>query len=477
MISDVQVSETLVVVPNQATPRKDMWLSCLDLLQVSSRYTPTVYLYRSAAAAAGVLFDVARLKESMARALVPFYPLAGRLGVDGDGRFVIKCNAEGALLVVARSNHTMDDFTSDPRPSPELKALFVPHVDEQPASIMLAVQVTFLKCGAVALGTMLHHVAGDAIAAFHFFQTWSTFSREGHGGATVGAAAPCHDRTLLLARSSPPSLCPDAMSVLCLNRGLDQPSGRPVIVTQAFTLSGDRVAALKRACGADVGISTFCAVSALVWQCVCVAGRLPPDADTRLTLPASIRRSIRPPLPDGFFGNAIIWLGACGVVRDIVAEPLAATASRISSAVRRMDDKMVRTAIDYFELSVKDGRPAPSGSCFPETDLRVVSWLGMPVYDADFGWGKPELFFRAESERPGLVYLMNDGGDGVRVVVCTEEATIRDLGGLLNAKMNLTIMTQTCMLQEVTSAAGIHQSRRNKARSDLEAGAPRPTGR
>jgi shikimate O-hydroxycinnamoyltransferase len=46
----------------------------------------------------------------MAMALVPFYPLSGRLGVDSDGRVQIDCNAEGALFVVAQSDdHTVED--------------------------------------------------------------------------------------------------------------------------------------------------------------------------------------------------------------------------------------------------------------------------------------------------------------------------------------------------------------------------------
>jgi shikimate O-hydroxycinnamoyltransferase len=74
----------------------------------------------------------------MAKALVPFYPLAGRLGVDSDGRVQIDCNAEGALFVVVHSDYTVEDF-SGPSPSPEITKLFAPRA--QPSSIMLAIQV------------------------------------------------------------------------------------------------------------------------------------------------------------------------------------------------------------------------------------------------------------------------------------------------------------------------------------------------
>jgi shikimate O-hydroxycinnamoyltransferase len=80
----------------------------------------------------------------MANALVLFYPLAGRLGVDKDGRIEIDCNSEGALFVIARSELTMDDL-KNLEPSPELTRLFVPRIpstDEQPSSIILAVQVS-----------------------------------------------------------------------------------------------------------------------------------------------------------------------------------------------------------------------------------------------------------------------------------------------------------------------------------------------
>ncbi|CAN6353092.1 unnamed protein product [Urochloa humidicola] len=440
MYSDmqVQVVESSLVTPGGDTPREKLWLSPLDLLQVNRGHTPTVYFYHRTAAAAGNddFFDVARLKESMTRALVPFYPLAGRLGTDADGRFVIDCDAQGALLVVARSDLTADDF-NDVTPSPELKKLFVPRV-EPTSSIMLAVLVTFLKCGGVAFGTSLHHAAADAIGSFRFFHAWSALCR---GAVTeITEQVPCHDRALLRARS-PPFVHPDAFSVFCPKLNLTTKPSGPVI-SKVFTISTDHAAALKHAASGSgsVHVSTFCALSAHVWRCVCVARGLPAGATTRLTLPASVRRRMKPPVPDSYLGNALIWVGTSGVVRDVTSEALADTTCRIRRAVRGMDNDVVRSAIDYFQLKLEEegkvsAKPMPGD--LPETELRVISWLGMPVYDADYGWGRPRLMVRAESERSGFVYLMNDGAGGVQVVVCVEAASLEEFEKLLYAEPEL----------------------------------------
>ena len=109
-------------------------------------------------------------------------------------------------------------------------------------------------------------------------------------------------------------------------------------------------------------------------------------------------------------------------------------AGQISSAVRRMDDELVRSALDYFELTEMDSKPGPGR--MPETELRVISWLGMPVYDMAFRWGKPLAMLRAEAERAGFVYLMDirkwDGS--VRVLMCTEAAILNDFQRLLYAR-------------------------------------------
>ncbi|KAL6661344.1 hypothetical protein ACP70R_000728 [Stipagrostis hirtigluma subsp. patula] len=254
----------------------------------------------------------------------------------------------------------------------------------------MAVQVTFLRCGGVALGAGLHHAAVDAMSAFHFFQTWSAFSRDGDGAAVE---LPCHERTLLRARS-PPVVHTDALSVFCPNFTIPQAS-EPT-AAEYFTISKDQIASLKRHCG---GASTFCALSALVWQCTCVARRLPPDAEARATFSANVRRRVRPPLPDTYCGNAIVSLGAAGAARDIASEALASVAGRIRDAVGQVDDELVRSAIDYLELVKMDTKPVRG--FLPETELRIVSWLGMPAYDVDFGWGKPWAMSRAESGRPG----------------------------------------------------------------------------
>ncbi|CAO2204932.1 unnamed protein product [Urochloa humidicola] len=429
--SEVKVVESSLVAPSEPTPRKGLWLSQLDLLMAYKGHTPTIYLFHSNSnvGATPDFFDVARLKEAMAKALVAFYPLAGRLGVDGSGRTQIDCNGEGALFVVARSDVTIDDI-KDVKPSPALSRRLVPRVE--PSSVVMAVQVTFLRCGGVALGTALHHASVDALSAFHFLQTWSAFSRDGDRAAAE-VELPCHDRTLLRARS-PPAVHPDALSMFHAKLPLSDPSGP--ITTRVFPIPKDQVASLKRLCSGGGGASTFCALSALVWRCACAARRLPPDAEARLTFSADIRRRVSPPLPERYFGNAVVRAGVSAAARDVVSGALPSVAGRIGAAVRRVRDEMVRSAIDYYETAaaaaeVGGGSPAAKGT-LPETHLQVTSWLGMPAYEADFGWGKPRVMSRAESNRAGVVHLMSDGpAGGVRVLMCMEAANVEELKRLL----------------------------------------------
>ncbi|WVZ48929.1 hypothetical protein U9M48_000319 [Paspalum notatum var. saurae] len=149
---DVQVLESSFVAP-----KKGLWLSPLDLMQ-GNRHTPTVYLYhRHRASSSDDFFDVTRLKASLAKALVIFYPLAERFAVDDNGRPEISCNGEGALFVVAHSHRLTVDDVGNMKPSPELRRLLVPRVE--PSSVIMAIQVTFFRS---AIGAALHHASIDA---------------------------------------------------------------------------------------------------------------------------------------------------------------------------------------------------------------------------------------------------------------------------------------------------------------------------
>lgn len=288
-----------------------------------------------------------------------------------------------------------------------------------------------MKCGGVVLGTAVHHAAVDGFSMSHFLQTWSAFCRNGDGAAVE---LPCHDRTPLLRPRSPPVVHPKALTVLFPKVTFSEQLGPNT--TETFAISKNQLATLKHICG---GASTFCSVSALVWQCISIVRCLPPDAQPRLSFPVNVRRRLRPPLPQRYFGNALVWLGATELVRQIASEPLASVAGRITGTLTKMDDELVRSAIDYAVLAKIDRRPL-KGS-MPETDIRITSWLGMPLYDADFGWGKPRIMSRAESVRGGFVYLMDDGPSGasgtgaVRVVICMEAANIRKFERLFYANI------------------------------------------
>lgn len=142
-----------MVQPVEPTPRRRLWNSNLDLV-VPRFHTPSVYFYRPDGSPD--FFNAETLRAALAKALVPFYPMAGRLGRDEDGRIEIDCNGEGVLFVEAAAEGTVDDF-GDFAPTMELKQLIpkVVYTDDISAFPLLVLQVSLPQ------STVDHMTAND----------------------------------------------------------------------------------------------------------------------------------------------------------------------------------------------------------------------------------------------------------------------------------------------------------------------------
>ncbi|XBH98113.1 hypothetical protein VPH35_127674 [Triticum aestivum] len=389
----VQVLSTEMVVPAEATPGGAVWLSNLDLA-ARRGYTPTVYFYRPNGEHAG-FFAADAVEDSLARALVAFYPLAGRLGLDA-GRVQIDCTGEGAVFVTARSDHyALEDLMNEFVPCGEMRDLFVPPTPApNPLCVLLLAQVTYLRCGGVVLGLALHHSVVDARSAALFVETWASVAR----GATKDAPVPpCFDHKLLTARQERavlydhPEYKPEPAPV-------HVPTAASTYASALITVSRQQVSALRARCA---GASTFRAVVALVWQCACRARELPLDAETRLYSMIDMRPRLSPPLPQGYFGNAVIRTSTVATVREVVSNPVDYGAQRARAATSQGDD-YARSLVDY--LDGVDVMNLPR-SGISRAHLRAISWMGMSLSDADFGWGVPAFMGPAFMYYSGFVRL------------------------------------------------------------------------
>ncbi|KAM0910843.1 hypothetical protein ACQ4PT_013904 [Festuca glaucescens] len=394
----INVIRSELVKPSEATPHSPFWLSNLDL-NVRSGYSPTIYLFRPRGDDSPAFFSADVLRRALAMALAMFYPLAGRLGMAPDGRVVIDCNGEGAVFIVAQSAVVLDDL-EDFAPSKVMSDMFVPPYEKEAGvgAPLLLLQVTFLRGGGVVLGTGMHHYALDGRSSFHFIQTWSSLAR----GAAGDVVPPFLDRSPLHARS-PPVILFDHSHEYSQNAG-SATSARPSELTGAILRVNNAQAAALRA---RTGESLFRSLVAHIWRCTLMARALPPDAKSRLYTVVDMRARLSPPLPSAYFGNAGVRTSVSAKVGDLLANPLNFGAQRLRNATNQGDD-YARSLLDYLETADEQSKP---GRELPDTDLRVISWMGMASHDADFGWGEPAVVAPAAVSYTWFIYNVGNSGD------------------------------------------------------------------
>ncbi|PRQ34230.1 putative shikimate O-hydroxycinnamoyltransferase [Rosa chinensis] len=426
MAVNVSMRETTVVRPAAETPGLSLWISNLDMVKTNT-HTPLVYFYKpkniAGAGEDNNFFDMHVLKDALSKALVPFYPFAGRLRQKKDegenGRIEIDCNAEGALFAVADSSSCISDF-GDFAPTPEFGRGLIPIVDYS-AGIssfpLLLVQITYLKCGGVALGLRVDPRVSDGLSTFHFINTWSDMAC----GLEV-AIRPSMDRTILLARD-PPRPLPDHIHHIAYPPRNKHERTSATTVTK-FRFTREQLNVLKAmstmtiADGDDmntlpVKFTSFEVFAGHVWRCACKARELANDQETILYLFVNGRSRLQPPLPPGYFGNVVFRATATALAGDLISKPIWYAARCIHNALVRMDDDYLRSAIDYLELQQRHQELSSlaHGTHYRCPNLEINSWCKLPIYDADFGWGRPISVGRSEIPSVGKGYMVPSATD------------------------------------------------------------------
>ncbi|KAG8388216.1 hypothetical protein BUALT_Bualt02G0102600 [Buddleja alternifolia] len=417
----MDVKDSTLVVPAAATPSVSLWLSNVDLV-VSTVHTPSVYFYRHPTGEDN-FFDAAVLKEALSRALVAFYPMAGRLNKrdhEGGGRIEIDCNAEGVLFVEAQYDGVVDDFGHF-APTMELYRL-IPAVDySQGISTypLLVLQVTHFKCGGVCLGVgMLHNIA-DGFSALHFISTWSDMAR----GLDI-TIPPFIDRALLRARDPPQPQFkhieyhfPPAMKTPQTNN-----AASPETAVSIFKLTLDQLNALRAKSKEDENTVTYSSYEILaghIWRCVCRARGLPEDQETKLYIAINGRTRLRPSLPPGYFANVTFTTTPRAVSGELVSKPTWYAASKIHESIVQMDDNYLRSALDYLEVQPDLKALARGAHAYKSPNLGIISWVRLPIYDADFGWGRPIFMGPGGIVYEGLSFVLpsptNDGSLSIAI--------------------------------------------------------------
>ncbi|MCD7452871.1 hypothetical protein HAX54_018426 [Datura stramonium] len=132
-------------------------------------------------------------------------------------------------------------------------------------------------------------------------------------------------------------------------------------------------------------ISSFQSLCALLWRAVTRARKFPVSKMTTFRMAVNCRHRLQPKLNPLYFGNAIQSIPTYVSAGDVLSHDLHWCAEQLNKNVKVHDDIMVRKFVEDWE---RDPRCFPLGN-FDGAMLTMGSSPRFPMYDNDFGWGRP----------------------------------------------------------------------------------------
>ncbi|KFK44567.1 hypothetical protein AALP_AA1G274300 [Arabis alpina] len=398
-----------IVYPEKKSTVSDLRLSVSDLPMLSCHYIQKGVLLTNPPPSFSFDDLISSLRRSLSSTLSLFPALAGRFTTTPSGHIYITCNDAGVEFVSASAKHvTVSNVLSPGKDVPLLVRDFF--VFERLVSYnghnkpLAAVQVTELNDG-VFIGCTVNHSVTDGTSFWQFFNTFADVT----SGACKIKHLPDFSRCTVFDSSAVLKVPPGGPRVTF---DADQPLRERIFhfsreaITKLKQRTNNRIETVK--CNGNgngkittgylksdsnkkgsydrtAEISSFQSLSAQLWRSVTRARNLDPSKTTTFRMAVNCRHRLEPKMDPYYFGNAIQSIPTLSTVGDLLAKDLRWSADKLHRNVIAHDDATVRCGISDWE---NNPRMFPLGN--PDgASITMGSSPRFPMYDNDFGWGKP----------------------------------------------------------------------------------------
>ncbi|XP_074562520.1 benzyl alcohol O-benzoyltransferase-like [Curcuma longa] len=377
----VQRRRPVLVAPSVPTPYQFKRLSDIDDQDGLRTQIPIIQYYRNS----GDDRDpVKLLRDALARALVFYYPLAGRLREVAGRKLVVECTGEGILFVEADADVRLEQLDDALHPP-------IPYLDELLHDVLgsggilhcplMLMQVTRLKCGGFIVALRTNHTMADGAGLGQFLNAVAELAC----GASAPSVLPVWERHLLKSRSPPRITCVHLEYEQLKPPQIPRSIPNDDMVHQSFFFVKGDIDLLRRSVPAHLRDgSPFEILTAFLWRCRTRA--ISPAAGDVVRVCFSVnargRRCAGLGLPPGYYGNAIAFPVAAASGGDLCSRPLCYALELIRAAKAAVTAEYMRSVADLLVLR---GRPhyQVAGTYLVSDGTRSG------VDEVDYGWGKP----------------------------------------------------------------------------------------
>ncbi|KAL2333550.1 hypothetical protein Fmac_014763 [Flemingia macrophylla] len=421
----VRTNPPELVVPAIPTPRELKPLSDIDAQHCLRMQIRFLFFYRYQPLMAG-RDPVQVIRQALAETLVFYYPWAGRLRESTNGILMIDCTGEGVLFIEADADVTIKQFGDNLMPPFACSDKILCNVPESDGILgcpLLLVQVTSLKCGGFIFGLRFNHTMSDASGIGQFLNVLAEIAC----GAQKPSVLPLWHRELLCARDPP------KVAYTHPEYEHELPDIRSMYIPKncSFFFGPKEISSIRALLPHHIATksTTFEVLTAWIWRSYTESLNLQnPDQEVYLIIPVNARFGhckFNPPLPDGFYGNAIVFPLEGTTVKNLLCRPLEYSLELVKKAKYKANEDYVHSVL---ELIAKKERPF----YFRSGSFMVTDHTKAGFQDVNFGWGTPLYNGIAEGGLGNMLgasayvpHTNSKGEEGKVVMMCMPEYAMK----------------------------------------------------